>query len=385
MIRKISHDAAGAGEMTLFLGGDTMLGRGVDQILPHPGDPELHESWVKSATGYLELAESVNGPIRRPVSFAYPWGDALAEDEIRHPDARIINLETAVTRSGDWWRGKGIHYRMSPANIPCLAAGQIDCCLLANNHVMDWGRAGLEETLATLREAGIAVAGAGRNAEEARAPAILPLPGRKGRLLVFAWGAANSGVPREWEALADRPGVARLEDFSTEAFQSVASAVTAWRRETDLTVVSIHWGANWDYAIPDDHTRFAHRLIDEAGVDVVHGHSSHHPLAVEVHRSKPILYGCGDLVNDYEGIRGYGEFRPDLGFLHYLTLAIPSRRLLSLEFVPKRVDRFRIERATEAEAAWLRRRLNEGCAAFGGRVDDIGNGRLFWAGARTSA
>ncbi|MBU1394726.1 MAG: CapA family protein, partial [Gammaproteobacteria bacterium] len=147
--------AAGGPGMTLFLCGDVMTGRGIDQVLPHPGDPVLHEGYVTSAPDYVALAERVNGPIPRPAEFAYVWGDALAEWARIAPDLRIVNLETAVTTRDDWQRGKGIHYRMHPANVPCLTAAGIDCCVLANNHVLDWGYAGLAETLETLRRAGL--------------------------------------------------------------------------------------------------------------------------------------------------------------------------------------------------------------------------------------
>ena len=144
---------------------------------------------------YVRLAEQANGPLPRPVDFPYVWGDALAELETAAPDARIVNLETAVTRSDDPWPGKGIHYRMSPANLACLAAARVDCCALANNHVLDWGHAGLEETLETLNRAGIRTTGAGRDLAQAQALAILDVPG-KGRVLVFSFGVGDSGIPR---------------------------------------------------------------------------------------------------------------------------------------------------------------------------------------------
>ena len=78
-------------------------------------------------------------------------------------------------------------------------------------------------------------------------------------------------------------------------------------------MASIHWGDNWGYDIPREQTTFAHKLIDEAGVDVIHGHSSHHPKGIEVYKDKPIIYGCGDFIDDYEGISGYENFRDDLG------------------------------------------------------------------------
>jgi poly-gamma-glutamate synthesis protein (capsule biosynthesis protein) len=93
---------AAAGMITLFLCGDVMTGRGIDQVLPHPNDPVLHEPYMTSAKGYVELAEEANGPIPKPVDYAYIWGDALRELEQRAPDVRINNLETSITRSEDY-------------------------------------------------------------------------------------------------------------------------------------------------------------------------------------------------------------------------------------------------------------------------------------------
>ena len=156
----------------LFLSGDVMTGRGIDQALPHPSGPQLHEPWVRDARDYVRLAEAANGPIPKPVDFDYIWGDALPELEARRPDVRIINLETSVTRSDEFAPGKEVHYRMSPDNIGCVATARPDVCVLANNHVLDFGRGGLAETLATLDRHGLAHAGAGRSAKEARAPTL---------------------------------------------------------------------------------------------------------------------------------------------------------------------------------------------------------------------
>lgn len=129
----------------LFFCGDVMTGRGIDQVMPHPCPPHLREPYVASALDYVALAERANGPIPRPVDFGYVWGDALPEFDRRRPDVRIINLETSITTSEDL-QPKGINYRMNPANVACLTAAGIDCCILANNHVMDWGSRGLLET-----------------------------------------------------------------------------------------------------------------------------------------------------------------------------------------------------------------------------------------------
>lgn len=343
--------------ITLFLCGDVMTGRGIDQILPHPGNPALHESYVKNALRYVALAERAGGPVGRPVDFSYIWGDALAELAQRAPDLRLINLETAVTTSDDWWRGKEVHYRMHPANLPCLAAARIDCCSLANNHVLDWGYPGLAETLAALEQAGIRSAGAGRNREEAEEAAVLEVAG-KGRVLFFSCGSVTSGIPWEWGA-AEGPGVHLLDELAAPAAEAgrIGARLAALKRPGDVAVVSVHWGGNWGYGISRREREFAHLLID-AGVDLVHGHSSHHVKGIEVYRERLILYGCGDFLDDYEGIGGYEAYRGDLGLMYFPTLDPATGRLARLAMTPTRLRRLRVNRAGEREARWLRDVLN---------------------------
>jgi poly-gamma-glutamate synthesis protein (capsule biosynthesis protein) len=343
-----------------------MTGRGIDQVLPHPGEPALYEAYVRDAREYVRLAERVNGPIPRPADFAYIWGEALGELQRAGTDVRIINLETGITSSEEAWPGKGIHYRMHPRNIGCLRAARIDCCCLANNHLLDWGYAGLAETLRALDRAGIARAGAGGNAAEAASPAVLDVLG-KGRVLVFSMGATTSGIPRGWGATQDRPGVNLLEDLSEATARRVASQIREAKRPGDVTVASIHWGGNWGYAIPDEQIRFAHRLVED-GVDIVHGHSSHHAKAIEVYREHLILYGCGDFLDDYEGISGYEAFRDDLRLIYLVRVEPQHGRLVEARLVPMQVRRFRLERASEADARWLCDLLNELGAPYGTQV-----------------
>jgi poly-gamma-glutamate synthesis protein (capsule biosynthesis protein) len=365
--------------LTLFLCGDVMTGRGIDQILPHPSAPWLCESYVKTALGYVDLAERAHGPIVRPVDPAYIWGEALTELNAVSPDLRIVNLETSITRSDDC-APKGINYRMHPANAACLTAAGIDCCVLANNHVLDWGEAGLLETLDTLDAVGMAHAGAGRDAPSAQAPAVLPHRHR-GRVLVFACGEGGSGIPRGWAAGPERPGVHRLPDLSESTLRRLAAAIEAVRRPGDIVIVSIHWGPNWGYAVPRSQRDFAHGLIERAGVDLVHGHSSHHAKGIEVFRDRLILYGCGDFLNDYEGIGGHEEYRDDLVLMYLPTLSAGSGRLLSLTMVPLQLRRFRLVRPSSGDAAWLYGMLNREGRAFGAAVtqDEAGRFSLTWS------
>jgi poly-gamma-glutamate synthesis protein (capsule biosynthesis protein) len=360
------------GRVTLFLCGDVMLGRGVDQILPHPGDPTLREPYVRDARTYVGMAEQVNGPIPRPVDYTWVWGDALGVLDAAAPDVRVVNLETSVTRSSSFWPGKDVHYRMHPDNLPCLAAARPDVCVLANNHVMDFGAEGLAESLDSLAAAGLPTAGAGRDVHDAQRPAVIGLGDRR-RVLVHAFGMESSGIPAAWAATEDRLGVDVVPDLSRASADRVVERVRAELRPGDLVVASVHWGSNWGYGVGADQVRFAHRLVD-GGVDVVHGHSSHHPRPIEVYRGRLVLYGCGDLVDDYEGIRGYERYRDDLRLLYLVSLHADTGRLSGLRLVPLQARRMRLCPASPEDAEWLRGVLERASRRFGTRLDRAPDG-----------
>jgi poly-gamma-glutamate capsule biosynthesis protein CapA/YwtB (metallophosphatase superfamily) len=376
-----SANSDGAGQvLKLFLCGDVMVGRGVDQILPHPCEPQIYEPYLRDARDYVALAEKINGPIARPVPYPYIWGDALAELERMAPDVRIVNLETAITSHDRFWP-KGINYRMHPRNIAALTVARIDCCAMANNHVLDWGAQGLAETLGTLASAGIHTAGAGGNLEQAQSPAVIPMPG-SGRVLVFAFGERYSGIARDWVATPSRPGIDLLPDLSRATVDEIADRVAGARKPGDTVVASIHWGGNWGYEIPAAQRDFAHGLIEHAGIDIVHGHSSHHFKGIEVYRERLILYGCGDFLNDYEGILSNAEYRSELGLMFFPTLEAASGRLLRLILLPTRIRRMQIQRARPHEVAWQVEVLNREGRALGTRVKPYGEGGLLldWRG-----
>jgi len=358
----------------VFACGDVMPGRGLDQVLPHPGDPELREPVIRDARAYVRLAEQANGPIPRPVSYAWPWGDALPVLEDVAPDVRLINLETSVTRSADFAPGKSVHYRMSPENLPCVAAARPDACMLANNHVLDFGRSGLEDTLSALSRAGLKSAGAGRDAAEAGRPAVVPAAGGD-RALVYSCGTASSGIPPGWAATGTNPGVNFLPRLSGAAADTLIARADAARRPGDIVIVSIHWGSNWGYDVDADQVRFARQLID-GGVDLVHGHSSHHPRPIEVFRGKLILYGCGDCVDDYEGITSHRDYRGDLRLLYFASLEAATGQLTALHMAPMRARKMRLHPAPAADRQWLTAVLDRISRGFGSRVDLRPDGML---------
>jgi poly-gamma-glutamate synthesis protein (capsule biosynthesis protein) len=360
--------------VTLFLCGDVMTGRGIDQALPHPGDPRLYEPSVENASEYVTLAERANGALPRPLDFSYIWGDAVEVFERERPRAKIINLETAITRSDTPWQSKDVHYKMNPDNIASLTTAGVDCCALANNHMLDWGIPGLLETLDTLDQAKIKHTGAGRNLLAARAPAIVET-GQGTRVIVFSLGSISSGIPAEWAARENRPGLHMIESQPEDPVRLLAKQSSAIKQQGDIVVVSIHWGSNWGYKIPSSEKGLAHRLID-AGVDIVHGHSSHHVKAIEVYKGRLILYGCGDFFNDYEGIGGYEGFRGDLSLMYFADINSVTGKLLALRMIPSQIRRFRLNRASAVDSQWLADLLNREGQRFDTTVQRSGGDTL---------
>jgi poly-gamma-glutamate synthesis protein (capsule biosynthesis protein) len=264
---------------------------------------------------------------------------------------------------------------MHPVNSPFLTAAKIDYCSLANNHILDWGYSGLRETLETLRKVNVKSAGAGLNLKEAERPAIMELNSRR-RVIVFSFGTSTSGIPLSWAATKERPGVNLLKDFSEMSVQAIREKVQEVKQEGDLVVASIHWGGNWGYEVPREQKEFAHKLIDHAGIDIIHGHSSHHVKGIETYQNKLILYGGGDFLTDYEGIGGYEYYRSDLGLMYFVNVDSSTGKVVNLKMVPTQVRNFRVNQASEPDALWLRDTLNREGKKFGTRVDLEGDGTL---------
>ncbi|MFI5715500.1 CapA family protein [Nocardia sp. NPDC051750] len=350
--------------VTVLLGGDVMLGRGVDQLLPRSGHPRLQEPCVRDARRYVELAEQANGPIPRPYGFARPWGEVLPILDELAPGVRLVNLETAITADGSFADGKGVHYRMHPGNLPALAAVRPDACALSNNHSLDFGIGGLDDTLDALSGANIRAVGAGANLAAAQQPATVPAPDGH-RVLIASISTLSSGVPAGWAAGSDRPGIWLIHHPSAHHADEVADLFSHWSRSGDVTIVSVHWGPNWGYGTGLSERQFAHRLID-AGIDIVHGHSAHHPRPIEIYRGRPILYGCGDVVDDYEGIGGHESYRPELRLLYLVTLDPGGPA--AVRMLPLRIRHIQLDRAGPADTQWLRSMLGEISRRFGTRI-----------------
>jgi poly-gamma-glutamate capsule biosynthesis protein CapA/YwtB (metallophosphatase superfamily) len=174
---------------------------------------------------------------------------------------------------------------------------------------------------------------------------------------------------------SSRPGVHLVRQLSDATAARLCERASRIRKPGDVVMVSAHWGSNWGYEVDPEQVRFAHRLVD-GGVDIVYGHSSHHPRPIEVYRNKLILYGCGDLVNDYEGIRGHEDFRPELRAAYLVRVSAQDGRLLDLRLIPLRAHQLTLRRAEPVAAEWLRRVVNEVSSGLGTMLDTTPSGEL---------
>jgi poly-gamma-glutamate synthesis protein (capsule biosynthesis protein) len=380
----------------LFNGGDNMLGRAIQLTLPtqSPNESLLRDSC--SSQHYLEMGLHPAGRATKTLEEIrhanargeYLWGDYLHLKINPPPNLRLMNLETALTRSIDnkdipW--DKGINYHCHLDNIEGVIEGYRNvlhgssvaspvCVTLANNHIMDFGRqAFVQETLPFLsayteRNLGSTqFAGVGGTMHEASRPAnwTLSVPSQNKNtgevnVYVVAVGSMDSGVPSQWKATDDSAGVfwvSRLD--SMEAVNDAVKCLSHWltvheiapnnRRTTNsLLILSIHWGPNWAYRYHGDNQKyrqeFAHQCIDECGVDVIYGHSSHHIRGFEAYNGKLIMYGAGDLINDYEGFANSGDEKYcEHGALILADISLETKTLHQLQLIPTVMDQLQLK------------------------------------------
>ena len=134
------------------------------------------------------------------------------------------------------------------------------------------------------------------------------------------------------------------------------------------------------YAISEVEREFAHKLLDDTGVDAIYGHSSHHAKGIEVYKGKLILYGCGDFLNDYEGIGGHEQYRNDLVLMYFPSFNALNGQLVRMNIMPMQAKRFQTVHATPRDKQWLLKTLSREGKQFGTevRLQQDGSFRLIW-------
>ena len=172
-------------------------------------------------------------------------------------------------------------------------------------------------------------------------------------------------------------------EATERGLDDVKQSVAGIKQPGDVLVASIHSGKNYGCGIESGERDLALRLIDEAGFDLIHCHSSHHVKAIEMHNGRPILYGSGDVINDYEGIPQTAEIESvgsDLGLIVLASFSAAPGACTGLHLRPTRVRQLRVQRAAGSDVAELCAILNRESAQFGTRIGRAARGRCRSAG-----
>jgi poly-gamma-glutamate synthesis protein (capsule biosynthesis protein) len=248
----------------------------------------LSNSAIIGFMGDVMIGRMVNETIET-TDYTYPWGNTLPI--LQKADLRIINLETTLTTHTQK-NPKVFNFKAFPDRVQTLQAAHIDIANLANNHSLDFKEAGLIETIATLDSAHIAHVGAGMNIQEAYSPTIIT----KNNIKIGIIGCTDNEP--KWKATDNKPGTNYIEIGNISDLSTIKTHITALRDIVDIIIVTIHWGPNMQQRPSQEFIECAHAIID-AGVDIIHGHSSHIFQGVEVYKNKIILYDTGDFIDDY--------------------------------------------------------------------------------------
>jgi poly-gamma-glutamate capsule biosynthesis protein CapA/YwtB (metallophosphatase superfamily) len=199
-------------------------------------------------------------------------------------DVSMVNLECPITSRGTKV-SKPYNFRMKPAFVEALPGAGIDIVNLANNHIFDYGKEGLFDTISYLDSAGVLHVGAGRDQEEARGPVVLSIKGRRIGFLGY-YGGGEAPV-----AQGTRCGVAPR---SLDVIEDEIHALHV-RNSVEYIVVTLHWGMEKAESPDAALESFAHRVID-AGADAVIGHHPHVLQGIERYKQGVIVYSLGNLV-----------------------------------------------------------------------------------------
>ncbi len=214
--------------------------------------------------------------------------DCISEELLMHmneADIMCINNEFTYSLRGEPMEGKAYTFRANPDRVSVLQEMGVDIVKLANNHVYDYGKDAMLDTMDTLEAAGIAYMGAGHNLEEAMEPVYIELDGK---IVAFVAASRAEKYKMTPQATEDSPGILRCYD--TTLF---LETITEARENADFVVAYVHWGTEESHELEEVQLTTGKEYID-AGADVVIGAHSHCLQGMEYYNGKPIIYGLGN-------------------------------------------------------------------------------------------
>jgi poly-gamma-glutamate synthesis protein (capsule biosynthesis protein) len=313
------------------------------------GDAHFVDQWDTEGgavyTGVPVLAQRVKTD---PTTLLAPIAPILSG-----ADLAMVNLETAITERGEPVAGKAFHFRSPPESLMALKAAGVDVVNMANNHALDYGPIGMEDTFDAIAASELSVVGIGHNASEAYRPYRTVINGQ--RIAIF--GAVDWLEPAlvsRWTATDTQPGLA----FSIDRTRLV-SAVAAVRPEVDTLVAFLHWGTEETHCASPEQQSLAQALLG-AGADIVVGSHAHRVFGAGHAGSSLVGYGLGNFV--------YWREDGESGRSGVLLVRATGRHIEAYSWVPARITHGipvpeTSSTAAEDIAEWARRRACSGLPA----------------------
>jgi poly-gamma-glutamate synthesis protein (capsule biosynthesis protein) len=302
------------------------------------------QSITISAVGDVSLARQVVERMQAGGA-GYPY--ALIQPLLKG-DIVIGTLEGALTDRGDPWP-KGYNFRTPPAFASGLRDAGFDVVSLANNHTMDFGVVGLQDSLGALAAVNVARVGAGENAGAASAPVIVEANGLKVAFIGCVQTPQEGGGFRieSWAATATTPGLYLCEDGT------LAQRITEVRAQADFVIVMVHAGSEYINA-PDGTQRRIAASVLAAGADAYIGHHAHVVQPVEQRGPQLIAWGLGNFIFDLDNVDLANIPQPRVSLVLEITLT-KGAGVTSWEALPVVLDdaEDRPRRAAPLEAAIL--------------------------------
>ena len=291
------------------------------------------ESVTFAFGGDVMFEEPIRSYLSDPVSVFAPIRSVL-----RKADVAMANLETAVTERGTPTAGKEYLFRAPASAFDALERSGLDVVTVANNHGMDYGAQGLEDTLRAARRTGFPVVGGGLNEAQAFRPWRTTVRGQR-IAVIGATQVIDEELLSTWEARGGRTGIASAKyDMEDRLVRTVAKA----RRTSDTVVVYLHWGEELKGCPTDPQTAIAQRLV-KAGADIIVGSHAHILLGGGRLGRAFVDYGLGNFVF-YAG----GGIAAQTGVVE---VTATGRRIDGYRFVPATISGGRPEPVTGSAKA----------------------------------
>ncbi len=271
-------------------------------------EPEIESEVVPKIEPEMETSERVNlafvgdimmganvDKLLKKHGYDYPY--LHISSLLQEADIAAGNMENPITDRGEPVDNKTYVFRTSPEAVPEMVKAGFDLFNLANNHTLDYGLIGMQDTIRLLREAGLYGIGAGMNQEEAYEPAMIEKNGVR-----VAYIGLTKVVPTvSWKADKNIPGLAETYNH-TRPIKAIESASEI----SDMVVVMVHWGLEGETEARIDERELAHRYID-AGADLVIGSHPHVLQGIESYKGKWIAYSLGNFIFTTSGRSGTKE------------------------------------------------------------------------------